>query len=32
MVGELRDGCQGLPESAQKKIMGENAARRYRPA
>lgn len=29
VVDELREGCEGLPESAQRKIMGENAARCY---
>jgi predicted TIM-barrel fold metal-dependent hydrolase len=29
VVDELREGCDGFPESAQKQIMGENAARCY---
>jgi predicted TIM-barrel fold metal-dependent hydrolase len=29
VVDELREGCDGLPERAQKQIMGENAARCY---
>jgi hypothetical protein len=29
MGDELREGCGGLSKSAQKKIMGENAARCY---
>ena len=29
VVDELREGCEGLSESAQRKIMGENAARCY---
>jgi predicted TIM-barrel fold metal-dependent hydrolase len=28
-VEELREHCAALPESAQRKIMGENAARCY---
>jgi hypothetical protein len=31
-VDELREGCEELPESAQKKIMGDNVARCYGPA